>query len=515
MSGRTQILRQAGAAFFQPHCPWALRLASRSTPVWRTLTSGSRPQFGGGDVSSRPTRKRHYSSPSRLLDPPADIRPIRVYTAGYLVDVVVQRPNSLGAQEKDILSLPNFWLRDICPCPQCQSPSSGQKKFATADLDYGVTPKSVELKQDGSLHIEWSDAHSSVYPLEYYTSRHKLSTSSQKRTIPERSIWDRATFERGLESRNVEYTDWMEGGPAFSQALKDLALYGLIVVKNVPESDTSVQNVGERIGPLMDTFYGRTWDVVSKPDAENVAYTSEFLPLHQDLLYHDPVPKLQLLHCLKNECSGGDSLFSDGFLAFWGMRLADKTGKEGHTLKMVKTLSAQGLPYWYTKNGNDRYRTHPVFQTLKHPQMPVEVNWSPPFQAPLPLDRFLRHFPGPKWMYATKEGPPTVLGMGDLVEGMRVFRDWIEAPENMWQYKMKSGDCIIFDNRRILHGRTQFEASQGGQRHLRGAYLDQSTWDRVRKQHVGDGFVIQDEVARRRFAEFERQRANEIVKKAQ
>lgn len=512
MSGRTRVLGHAGAVFRQPHSPRALRLASRTTPVWRTVASGSRPHYGGGDISSRPTRKRYYSSPSSLVDPPANIRPIRVYTTGYLVDVVVQRPNSLGAQ--DILSLPKLWLRDICPCPQCQSPASGQKKFATTDLDFGVTPKSIELKQDGSLRIEWSDAHSSVYPLEYYTSRHKLSIGNQKPTMPERSIWDRATFKRGLESRNVEYTDWMEGGPAFSQALKNLASYGLVVVKNVPEADTSVQNVGERIGPLMDTFYGRTWDVISKPDAENVAYTSEFLPLHQDLLYHDPVPKLQLLHCLKNECSGGDSLFSDGILAFWGILLAD-THEKRQISRIVNTLTTEVLAYWYTKNGNDRYRTHPVFQTLRTPTLPIEVNWSPPFQAPLPLDPFLQHLPRREEIYQTEEGPPTVLWMEYMTEGMRMFRDWIEAPENMWQYKMKSGDCVVFDNRRILHGRTQFEPSEGGQRHLRGAYLDQATWDRVRKQHVGDGVSLWNGIARKEYILSEREQANEIMKKTQ
>ncbi len=33
------------------------------------------------------------------------------------------------------------------------------------------------------------------------------------------------------------------------------------------------------------------------------------------------------------------------------------------------------------------------------------------------------------------------------------------------------GDCVIFDNRRVLHGRAAFEPGTG-ERHLRGCYVD-------------------------------------------
>jgi hypothetical protein len=41
----------------------------------------------------------------------------------------------------------------------------------------------------------------------------------------------------------------------------------------VPSGEESVINIGTRIGPLRDSFYGRTWDVKSVPNAKNVAYT--------------------------------------------------------------------------------------------------------------------------------------------------------------------------------------------------------------------------------------------------
>jgi gamma-butyrobetaine dioxygenase len=37
-------------------------------------------------------------------------------------------------------------------------------------------------------------------------------------------------------------------------------------------------------------------------------------------------------------------------------------------------------------------------------------------------------------------------------------------------FKLEPGDCMVFDNTRILHARTAFESS--GERHLQGCYAD-------------------------------------------
>jgi len=57
-----------------------------------------------------------------------------------------------------------------------------------------------------------------------------------------------------------------------------------LFLRNVPDSEKSVEEIAGRIGTLKDTFYGRTWDVKSKPKAKNIAYTQSFLGLHMDLL---------------------------------------------------------------------------------------------------------------------------------------------------------------------------------------------------------------------------------------
>ena len=61
--------------------------------------------------------------------------------------------------------------------------------------------------------------------------------------------------------------------------------------------------------------FGALFDVRSTAEASDLAYTSLPLDPHTDNPYRDPVPGVQLLHCLVNETSGGHSTLVDGLAA--------------------------------------------------------------------------------------------------------------------------------------------------------------------------------------------------------
>ena len=95
-------------------------------------------------------------------------------------------------------------------------------------------------------------------------------------------LWDEKLMkEKVLWLDYEEYSKTEEG---LLKALKHLQDYGLVFVRGVPTEDQEVVKVAERIGHLRETFYGRTWDVKSVPDAKNIAYTNLNLGLHMDLL---------------------------------------------------------------------------------------------------------------------------------------------------------------------------------------------------------------------------------------
>ena len=61
--------------------------------------------------------------------------------------------------------------------------------------------------------------------------------------------------------------------------------------------------------------------------------------------------------------------------------------------------------------------------------------------------------------------------MGALCRALRSFAEAIRDPALECRYRLSPGELLIFDNRRVLHGRAAFDPTTGG-RHLQGCYVD-------------------------------------------
>ena len=68
-------------------------------------------------------------------------------------------------------------------------------------------------------------------------------------------------------------------------------------------------------GYLRETNYGEVFDVRVELSPSNLAFTGLAIGPHTDNPYRDPVPTMQLLHCLSNAVDGGESGLVDGFMA--------------------------------------------------------------------------------------------------------------------------------------------------------------------------------------------------------
>lgn len=335
------------------------------------------------------------------------------------------------------------WLRDACTCERCVDPSSGQKRFASADVPDDLKISALTAVE-GSLEILWENdfltggTHRSTYPRVLWRNvptwrRGVLNT----RLIP--TLWNGEAMKKA--ETFCSFQAFKEDKDIHRSAIKALHEYGLVFLHDVPASEESVKEIAAQIGVIQNTFYGTTWDVVSKPNAENVAYTNSYLGLHQDLLYMRSVPRIQILHCLKNTCEGGESLFGDGYHA-------KSLFRKRHP-QYVPALRDRGVLYGYNKGGNMYEQMRPTFGR-------EGIWWSPPFQS---------HYQGDY---------PTLKAMelySEWLEGARLLKDIIDDEENIYEYKMQPGDCAIFDNHRLLHGRRAFDTSSG-ERWLKGAYVD-------------------------------------------
>ncbi|KAI1823011.1 Clavaminate synthase-like protein [Xylaria intraflava] len=339
------------------------------------------------------------------------------------------------------------WLRDTCTCDRCIDPHSGQKLFAACDVPNQLPIQHYERTPDGSLQIQWKDdfftgdLHTSTYPTSIW--QHVAPGPSVRNRVTNTELWTSNKLTEA--SPFFPYDSLMADGPEYLKLITTLSRYGIIILRDVPSSEEAVIDMAQRLGTLHETFYGRSWDVVAKPDAENVAYTSSALDLHQDLLYMYNIPRLQILHCLKNTVRGGESIFSDGFAGSYRFR-EQYPG-------LVQPLKRRRVIYTYNKSGHMYRQSRSVLSK-------VGLFWSPSFQSPVQLDAL------------------TMDGMARYAywrKAARIMRETLEYPTNVFEHKLQPGECVIFDNRRVLHGRRAFD-SASGERWLKGAYVENDSY---------------------------------------
>ncbi|KAK4093731.1 hypothetical protein Purlil1_2065 [Purpureocillium lilacinum] len=348
-------------------------------------------------------------------------------------------------------------LRDSCACPKCRDPASGQKSFASIEIPVDIGIADVRAVDDGLAITFVNDmerytrdgGHEMVLPWASVEMALKRRSAKdlplpRKRSVLRRTgvqYWDAATLDRHV--RTIDYDEYMKGGEAFWDAVIDICRLGIVYLKNVPRDEDAVVRVTTRIANIRETFYGRTFDVRAKPNAENVAYTSGYLGLHQDLMYLDPPPMIQVLHCMDNSCAGGESLFSDG------ERVGRLLWPFVNASTRMAPLADHHIPYQYDKNGYHYFASRYVIDHTEGGGF-AGVHWSPPFQG--------------KYLSAAKDLRP-------WIEPARIFEGLINDESAVHSRKMEAGECVLFDNLRTMHGRTAFDVGSGGSRWLRGAYI--------------------------------------------
>ncbi|KAF7297464.1 Glycoside hydrolase family 5 protein [Mycena indigotica] len=349
---------------------------------------------------------------------------------------------------------PFRWLRDSCLSPECVHPSNSQKLHRSSDIPHDIQPATDGVRlADGQLHIRWKDGHQSVFPrdfLERHSSRERLKAfHNDVEEVP----WVAENIA-GSSSLFVDY-EALQGKTGLRTAIDQLCSRGLLFVKGVPNQETSdanceLRNLAERFSQIRDTFYGPVWDVVNLRDSTNIAFTNLYLGFHQDILYFKNPPKYQALHCLRNRVIGGASLFVDAFHAAQKLRLDSP--------ELFSVLATTPVPFHYIVDGHHLHHTHPTIELTPAGEI-SQINYSPPFQAPLHIDT-------PAVFYTA------------LAEFARLLGE----DGRMFEYTLKEGDAVIFDNRRVLHARTAFADKEGGEgkegepnRWLKGCYFEADT----------------------------------------
>jgi gamma-butyrobetaine dioxygenase len=331
----------------------------------------------------------------------------------------------------------HIWLRDNCPT--ARHPVVGERALDPVSIPLDIQPQSVNLNGSGKLHITWpNDGHQSEYDAGWlHNNAYEFEAREARRFRP--TYWTTEMINGFLPE--VQYEDVMHEDEGLLYWLRLLNQYGFTIVRGVPTEPGMVMKVAERVSFLRNSNFGILFDVESKPNPNSLAYTAVKLNAHTDLVSREVQPGLQFLHCLVFDAEGGASILVDGFAAAEELKQSHPNDYE--------FLTTVPIPFRYQDKETDLGVKGPIIR-LDADGNYYDIRYSTALLAPLDLDHHLVK--------------PFYRAFGNY---SKILRD----PRYEFKFRLQPGDLESFNNRRVLHGRDEFNP-QSGPRHLQGCYVD-------------------------------------------
>ena len=335
----------------------------------------------------------------------------------------------------------NFlWLRDNCPT--AHDKDSNHRMFNLLETSENIQPSDYKINSDGKLEIKWSEGNHTSYYDPNWLRKNCYTIKQKQRYVSPYKLWNNK-LNSDLESVSVEHDKVINTEEGLIQWLNLLHEKGFAIIKNAPTEKKSAFPILNRISHIRQTFFKTPFEVINIPKPNNSAYTAHGLRNHIDLPYFEIPPGYQFLHCLINDAEGGMSHAVDGFF----------------------------VAEYLKKNDPE------VFNTLV--RIPVKF-----IDKDYTQDK-KRLFYAPE-ISLTKDGDyndirfsVATMGVMDCVpediekfyKAHHKFGKLLHDDKFVVKFRLKPGDIFCFNNRRVLHGRTEFNPNSG-HRHLQGYYID-------------------------------------------
>lgn len=243
----------------------------------------------------------------------------------------------------------------------------------------------------------------------------------------------------GLPDAPLAFAAYLADDAVLAEALGRIARHGLVFLAGAGTQPGAVEQAVARFGLIRETNYGRLFDVREEAEPSHLAYTSVGLELHTDNPYRDPPPGLQVLHAIETAAEGGESQFVDGLAHALALREAAP--------ERFRRLASTPAPFAYRSPDGARYEARaPVIETdLDGAVVGLRVNHRALRALPLDGDE------AEAWYDAYLD-----------------FYRRLHAPVARLERRLDPGEMVIFDNRRLLHGRSAY----AGARWLQGCYAE-------------------------------------------
>mgnify|MGYP006411406917 FL=1 len=327
-----------------------------------------------------------------------------------------------------------FWLRERVDEEEFLDKGTQQRLFDPTTLDSEISINTVSINEN-FLEVNFDDGVTSKLKID------KLALEFSNDDTVTKSI-PKIKWNSTLENiKNFKYQDNFFDSKEMYVLLTSFYKYGFVIIKNIPTDNNFIVKFANSIGSVRRTNFGEYFDVISKPDPNDLAYTSLELSPHTDNPYRNPVPCIQILHCIESEVTGGLSTLVDGFT------VTEDLKKENP--EFYKILSEVKV----------RFKFIDKEVVLEDWSELIKLNDDKTFKQV----RF-----SPRLDYV----PMLEKEELDLYyKARKKLSEMYNSEKYRIEFKLAPKDLMMMDNYRLLHGRTSYEVKEGN-RFLQGCYID-------------------------------------------
>ena len=326
-----------------------------------------------------------------------------------------------------------FWLRERVNGESHVDKKTQQRLFDPTNLQENIKIDNIDLSKD-FLEVKFNDGtHTKLAITNILKEFSNINDVKHINKIQ----WDSSLNNFNNYKFNENFFDHED----MYQALLSFYKYGFVIFKNVPTKNNYIVDFANSIGSIRRTNFGEFFNVKSKPNPNDLAYTSLPLAPHTDNPYRNPVPCIQMLHCIENEVSGGHSTLVDGYT------VTEKLKKDFP--KYYKILTEIKVRFQFIDHSVVLEDWAEMIQLDENNEF-KQVRFSPRLDFVPLMDREKLDL-----YYAAR----------------KKISELYNSDKFRIEFKLLPGDLLMMDNHRLLHGRTTYDANEG-KRFLQGCYID-------------------------------------------
>jgi len=322
----------------------------------------------------------------------------------------------------------HMWLRDNCACADCGPHASGARLQRLLDIPDDIAPKEAQVEPT-RLKVVWAnDGHRSEFGADWL-DQHSYGAERHSRK-PRKTLWD-ATL---TDWPSVEWSKVLREDAERQHLHASVAELGFVLVRGLGTDHDAIEGLAKEIGYLRETHYGRFFDLVTRRDPQILADLAGPLLPHTDEAYRRVPTGINVFHCIQPSGDGGGlSQLVDAHHVAQVLREQHPTEFDlltrlpvRHERRIATQLITSDVPAIVVDQDGEF----------------LEVRLNERTMTALCLDEEV---------------------MESAYSALRTAFGVAYDPANLIGHPLEAGEALIFDNLRVLHGRTGYN----GDRHLR------------------------------------------------